>query len=339
MAFPARFSRSLPATNLINHSKNLLMFRRLFSLAFLITCLVLFGSADVLAQVKVSGKVTDAADGTPLIGVTVRSVGTKEGTLTDLDGNYTINVPSLEGRLSFSYVGMVPREVAIAGRALVDVKLEPAATDLSAVVVTGYRGVQDAKDLVGSYSEVGVEELVADRPVESIDQLLDGRVAGVQVQTVTGEPGLPIRVNIRGQGSLPNAGGNISPSTQPLYILDGVPLFDVLETNTTNTVFSNLNNQVLNPLAFINPDDVLSMTVLKDAAATALYGADASNGVVLITTKSGQVGSNRTRLSVSYGTGRTINEIQFLNTEQYLELAGNFIQRRWKPRSSRPLRC
>lgn len=321
MAFPARFSRSLATTNFINYSKNLLMFRRLFSLAFLITCLVLFGSADVLAQIKVSGAVTDAADGTPLIGVTVRSVGTKEGTLTDLDGNYTINVPSLEGRLSFSYVGMVSREVAIAGRVLVDVKLEPAATDLSAVVVTGYRGTQDAKDLVGSYSEVGVEELVADRPVESIDQLLDGRVAGVQVQTVTGEPGLPIRVNIRGQGSLPNAGGNISPSTQPLYILDGVPLFDVLETNTTNTVFSNLNNQVLNPLAFINPDDVLSMTVLKDAAATALYGADASNGVVLITTKSGQEGSNRTSLSVSYGTGRTINEIQFLNTEQYLELA------------------
>ena len=104
-------------------------------------------------------------------------------------------------------------------------------------------------------------------------------------------------------------------------MLDGVPLYDVLETNTTSTIFSDLNNQLLNPLSFINPDDVESIVVLKDASATALYGADASNGVVLITTKSGAEGKTRVSFSASYGTGRPINEIQFLNTEQYLELA------------------
>ena len=264
---------------------------------------------------------TDATDATPLIGVTIRAVGTTTGTVTDVDGKYRIELTDTVTNLAFSYLGMAPRVLALNGRRLINVSLQPVGMELDGVVVTGYRGAQTRRDLVGSYAEVSTEELAADRPVESIDALLEGRVAGVRVQTVTGEPGLPIRIDIRGQSSLPVTGGNITASTQPLYVLDGVPLYDVLETNTTGTIFSDLNNQLLNPLAFINPDDVESIVVLKDASATALYGADASNGVVLITTKSGAAGKTKVSFSASYGTGRPINEIQFLNTAQYIELA------------------
>ncbi|WP_197494007.1 SusC/RagA family TonB-linked outer membrane protein [Lewinella sp. 4G2] len=275
---------------------------------------------SVHGQSTISGSVVDASDATPLIGVTVRQVGSPGGTLTDLNGNFTLSLDTLTGQLSFSYVGMITQAVDINGRNRIDVRMRAASTELDGVVVTGYRGALATRDLVGSYVEVGTEELAADRPIESIDQLLEGRVAGVRVQTVTGEPGLPIKVEIRGQSSLAAAGNGISASTQPLYVLDGVPLYDVLETND-GSFFSALNSELLNPLSFINPDDVASITVLKDASATALYGADASNGVILITTKSGQTGQSSINFSVNYGTGRSINEIQYLNTEQYLELA------------------
>jgi TonB-linked SusC/RagA family outer membrane protein len=276
---------------------------------------------SLLAQLAVSGTVTDADDGMPLIGVSVREVGTPNGTVTDLEGSYRLTVAEENAILSFSYVGKASREVPVNARSLIDVALSDDGQLLQQVVVTGYRGAQDVKDLVGSYNEIGTEELQADRPVASIDQLLEGRVAGVQVENVTGEPGLPIRVQIRGQSSLPTLGSEIAASTQPLYILDGVPLYDVLETNTRNSVFNTFNNQPLNPLSLLNPDDIASITVLKDASATALYGADAANGVVLITTKQGSTGDPALSLSASVGAGRTINEIQYLTTEQYLELA------------------
>lgn len=266
------------------------------------------------------GQVTDEAEGYPLIGVAVQESGTGNGVITDFDGNYELEVAGPDAVLIFSYVGKASQEVRVGRQAVISIRLV-GDLQLAEVVVTGYRGAQEVKDLVGSYVEIGEEELAADRPIESLDQLIEGRVAGVRVETLTGEPGLPIRVQIRGQSSLPNTGTGISASTQPLYILDGVPLFDVLETNTTGTVFSDGNNQRLNPLALINPDDIASVTVLKDASATALYGADAANGVILITTKQGQSGQQRISLSANYGFGQTINEIQFLNTEQYLELA------------------
>jgi TonB-linked SusC/RagA family outer membrane protein len=289
---------------------------RLFGL-LLCSCI----SQSLLAQQLVGGTVTDANDGMPLIGVTVREKGTVNGTVTDLDGRYTIEVAGTKAILSFTYVGKAIREVPVNNQSIIDVALSDDEQLLQQVVVTGYRGAQDVKDLVGSYNEVGTEELQADRPVASIDQLLEGRVAGVQVENVTGEPGLPIRVQIRGQSSLPALGDRLTASTQPLYILDGVPLYDVLETNTRNTVFGSFNNQPLNPLSLLNPDDIASITVLKDASATALYGADAANGVVLITTKKGSSGDPALSLSASIGAGRTINEIEYLNTDQYLELA------------------
>lgn len=293
------------------------VFRSLFFVAFWCTGALLPGQSAT-----VTGTVTGAASGDPLIGVTVKLKRVAGGTLTDLDGTYAIEVADpTDAILVFSYTGKRAVQVPVNGRTRIDVEMADDRQLLDQVVVTAYQGSQDVKDLVGSYEEVGTEELATDRPIESVDLLLEGRVAGVQVQTVTGEPGLPVRVNIRGQSSLPRIGGLISASTQPLYVLDGVPLFDVLETNNTASVFGSFNNQPTNPLALLNPDDIESITVLKDASATALYGADAANGVVLITTKSGRAGQTDIQLSANYGLGQTINEIQYLNTEQYLELA------------------
>lgn len=266
----------------------------------------------------VSGMVLDDETGDGLLGATVQVLNGTSGTITDVDGRYELTAPP-GATLVFSYLGYATKREKIGTRTTVNVRLRPAENQLASVVVTGYGGAQETKDLVGSYSEVGTEQLAAERPVESIDQLLEGRIAGLQIETVTGEPGLPIRVNLRGSSALP--GNLLNASTQPLYILDGVPLYDVLETNNRNTFFSDANNQLLNPLAFINPDDVASVTVLKDASAAAIYGADAANGVILITTKSGRAGRTKVNVSASVGTARPINEIQYLNTEQYLELA------------------
>lgn len=270
------------------------------------------------AQHAVSGTVTEAGTGVSLLGATIREANAEGGTVTDLDGAFSLTLSGPDAVLEVGYVGMATARVEVAGRAVVDIALAESTARLRQAVVTGYTGATEQRDLVGSYAEVGEEELLADRPLESVDQLLEGRVAGVQVETVTGEPGLPIRVNIRGQTSA--ATGALSASTQPLYLLDGVRLFDALETNGRSSVFSEVNSTALNPLSLINPDDIASVTVLKDASATALYGADAANGVVLITTKQGG-GNTRLSASVSYGTGRPVNDIQFLTTAQYLELA------------------
>lgn len=273
-----------------------------------------------MAQQTITGRVTDPA-GEPLVGVNIYVPSTESGTVTDFEGNYEVTVPSPTARLVVSYTGMQTREIIVGNRNRINIILREEASMLDEVVVTAYRGEQKAKDLVGSYDQVTTEALETDRPIESFDKLLEGRIAGVQVQTVTGEPGLPVQVQIRGQGSLPRVTGNISASTQPLFVLDGVPLFDVTETNTNNSLFSDVNSQRLNPLTFVNPDDIESITVLKDASATALYGADAANGVILITTKSGsRRAGSRFNLSFSQGIAETINDIQFLNTAEYVEL-------------------
>ncbi len=284
---------------------------------------LLAGASPAVAQHLVSGTVTEAATGEALIGAAVRERGTDNGAVTDLDGRYSLLVASPQATLEVSYVGEETQVEPVAGRAEVNVVMVASSAQLSQAIVTGYRGVQERRDLVGSYNTVSEEELAADRPVESVDQLLEGRVAGVQVQVVSGEPGLPIRVQIRGQSAVNanTSGLLLNASTQPLYILDGVPLFDVLETNSRASEFGAFNNQPLNPLSLINPDDIASIVVLKDASATALYGADAANGVVLITTKQGRSGATKVSVSANYGTGRSINEIKYLSTPEYLELA------------------
>lgn len=288
----------------------------------------------IFAQLEVSGLVSDEA-GEPLIGVAIRLGNSGQGTLTGIDGRFSLVIKEAdeESKLLLTYTGMETlvyplKQAQIVTdkdgkrQAVLQLVMQETSLQIKQVVVTAYRGAQERKDLVGSHEAVQLEELMPDRPEESIDKLLEGRIAGVQVNITTGEPGLPVQVQIRGQGSLPNIGAGVSASTQPLFVLDGVPLFDVSETNTATSVFADINSQRLNPLSFLNMEDIESITVLKDASATALYGADAANGVVLITTKSAKAGEKQSiNLSYSQGFANPLDEIKYLNSQEYVELA------------------
>src|SRR5690606_6702240 len=206
-------------------------------------------------QVPVSGKVTDE-ENAPLPGVNVLIKNTMTGTVTDIDGNYSITADA-DAVLVFSFIGYVTTEVPINGRSSINIQLQPDVQTLSEVVVVGY-GTQKKSDLTGSVGQVSSEELL-ERPVTNVLQGLQGRVAGVNVFLNSGAPTASPRVVIRGMGT-------INSSSGPLYVVDGVVMEDI---------------------AFLNPYDIESMEVLKDASSTAIYGARGANGVILITTRRG----------------------------------------------------
>ena len=233
----------------------------------LTTLMVAVGILTASAQTQtVKGVVTSAADGEPLIGATVMVKETKAGTVTDFDGNFTTKVAKGQ-TLVFSYIGFESKSVKYTGQATINVALENDAATLDEVVVVGY-GVMKRSDITGSVVSVG-EKDIKKSVITSVDQALQGRAAGVQVTQNSGSPGGGISVAIRGVNSL---NGN-----EPLYVIDGVAVDG--QTNGNSSALSS-----------INPSDIVSMEVLKDASATAIYGSRASNGVVLITTKKGQAG-------------------------------------------------
>ncbi|MDX5482048.1 MAG: TonB-dependent receptor plug domain-containing protein, partial [Hymenobacteraceae bacterium] len=235
----------------------------------------------------INGVVYDKVDKSPLPGVTVLVKGTNKATVTNLKGEFSFrlvkeNIP--ETVLVFRYLGMQPQEVQVQDQSNFEVMLEQDAMSLKEVVVTSaYTGEKRREEVVGSISQLTARELQVDRPVESFDKMLQGMVAGVQVETNT-EPNKPVKINIRGQGSLTSFGGGRSTSTQPLFVVDGVPMYEQ-QRGDASGVFNGEN--LLNPLSNINPQDIESVSVLKDASASAIYGADAANGVIIITTKAG----------------------------------------------------
>ena len=220
--------------------------------------LLLVGTQLAWAQtVRVSGTVTGADDGMPLPGVSVVVKGTTTGTATDMDGKYSLSVPE-NATLVFSYIGYATQEVALAGRTTVDVVMESGAEDIEEIVVTAY-GTAKKSSLVGSATSIKAEKLES-RPVTNVSNALAATTPGVQVTTSTGQPGASASIRIRGFGS-------VNASNAPLYVVDGA-IYD-------------------GAIADISASDIQSVTLLKDAAATALYGSSAGNGVILITTKSG----------------------------------------------------
>ena len=246
----------------------------------------------------VSGTVTSSADATALPGVNVLVKGTSQGTVTDVDGNYSLNVPNEDDILVFSSIGFLEQEVAVNGQTTLNVSLEEDIQSLDEVVVIGY-GTQKKSDLTGSVGSVTVEEL-QERPVPSLNQALAGKIPGVQVNVNSGRPGGKANVRIRGFSS-------INSSNNPLYVVDGVQLPVANQAQRSSAI------------DFINPNDIVSVEVLKDASSTAIYGARGANGVILITTKKGKSGEGKIAynvdLSVStYGP----NKPDVLNTEQYL---------------------
>ena len=225
--------------------------------------LTLTFSLSVYAQnITVTGTVTDNT-GEPLIGATVLQKGTQHGVATDVDGNYSISVPS-KSALVFSYIGYDTREEAVNGRSQINVILSPNSTILDEVVAIGY-GTVRKKDLTGAVASVSGSEL-AKVPVTSAAQALAGKAAGVNIVSQSGAPGAGVNITVRG-------GASITQSTQPLYIVDGFPMDDALSN--------------------IDINDIETIDVLKDASSTAIYGARGSNGIVVITTKSANQGKTK----------------------------------------------
>lgn len=275
--------------------KNFYSYR--IALIFIVSCIVgvEFSFAEVLQERTVTGVVTSGTDGEALIGVSVQVKERPQvGTITDFEGRYSLQARSNE-TIVFSYIGFKSQEVK-ASKTVVNVELEEDSEILDEVVVVGY-GTMKRSDLTGSVVSVGEDE-IKQSIVTSLDQALQSKAAGVSVTQNSGTPGGGISVSIRGINSL---NGN-----EPLYVIDGVAISGNNDSNSS-------------VLSSINPSDVVSMEILKDASATAIYGSRASNGVVLITTKQGQAGKTRITYEGYYGLQQLPKKLGVMNLREYAE--------------------
>jgi TonB-linked SusC/RagA family outer membrane protein len=251
-------------------------------------CLLFFGGlygGGIIKAQTVTGTVTDGTG--PLPGVTVLEKGTENGVVTDFDGNFSIAVSENDAVLVFSYVGMTTQELPLEGRTNLDVVLEPEYSQLDELIIVGYKA-QKERTITGAISTVNPETLES-RRVPNVTQALQGQVAGVAITQSTGAPGDEVEVRIRGNGTIGN--------NNPLYVIDGIPTRDI---------------------RFLNPSDIQSMTVLKDAAAASIYGSRAAGGVILIETKSGK-GQDGIQVEAYTGFQKAINLPNMLNAEQYMQ--------------------
>lgn len=279
-------------------------------LVALLTLTLPLWAADILLK----GVVIDA-QGDPLIGVTVQQKDTKNMCVTDLDGRYTLTVSgSLPATLTFTYVGMKKLTQRVTTTAEQTVRMQEDSKIIKDVVIVGaYGTMQKRSDLVGSAYQVGSKEL-ENLPKGRLDTMLDGLMPGVKIDINSDSPDNSrprFNVRVRGEGSL-------SASSEPLWVIDGVPMFT---GGTTNQMPG--QNYTISPLSFLNPDDIESITVLKDATATSIYGADGGNGVVLVTTKKGREGKTNVSVNVEYGIANIDRSTapKVLNAQQFLELA------------------
>lgn len=259
----------------------------------------------VVVEKTITGRVTDLSTDETLPGVNIVAKGTTTGTVTDVDGNYRLTVADEVETLVFSSVGYTREEVVIGNQTVINLEMAPDIQALSEIVVVGY-GTQSRKDVTAAISSVRAED-IQNVPVTGIDALLQGRAPGVQVVQNSGTPGAENYVRIRGNGSL--LGQN-----RPLYVVDGVQM-----NNITADVLPG-GGQLTTSTNDINPNDIKSIEILKDAAATAIYGARASNGVVLITTKRGSAGKAKIDLDLYTGTQEVWRKLDLLNGQQYVDL-------------------
>jgi TonB-dependent SusC/RagA subfamily outer membrane receptor len=279
------------------------MFKKL-----LFTVFALLLSASAYAQSgTLTGQVTDAETGEPLIGATVYIESINRGTQSDVDGNYTITgIDAGTYTVSYRYVGYVTvNEVVEIGSGTVtrNVELSVDVVGLDEFVVSGY-AVQQKREVTGSISTVSSQDL-ENVSLQNTESLLQGRAAGVNITTTSGNPGGAFRVNIRGNGS-------INAATEPLYIVDGVQIS-----------FAQLSGQAsTSPLNTLNPSDIESIEVLKDAASAAIYGAQAAAGVVIITTKDGTAGPTQITARAETGVRSLARNVDYINTEQYIDYMG-----------------
>lgn len=244
---------------------------------------------------NVTGKLYDSNTKEPLIGGSVMIKGTSRGVTSDVNGKYTIAVPNSKSVLVFRFVGYNTLEIEVGGKSVIDAALVASASDLAQVVVMGY-GTQKQRDVTGSVKSVK-SEAFNKGIINSPEQLLQGKVAGVNVTSATGEPGGNQGITIRGPGGL-------RTGSTPLFVIDGLAL-------------DNSSTGGGNPLNFLNPQDIETIDVLKDASATAIYGARGANGVVLITTKKGKAGVSTMDFSTNYGVSTIANPLPVLSASEF----------------------
>lgn len=258
-------------------------------------------ASTATAQTRaVSGRVTDAS-GAGLPGVTVLERGTTNGTSTDANGGFSLSVQP-GATLVISSIGFETQNVAVGDRTSVPVTLKSSATELGEAVVVGY-GTQTKADVTGSVTQLSSKD-VQNVPTVSFEQAIQGRTPGVQINQTSGKLGAGVQIRVRGASS-------VTASNQPLYVIDGIPV-------TSQDVGS--DTEPLNPLADLNPNDIESITILKDAASSAIYGSRASNGVILVTTKQGRQGQTKVNLGYYVGTSETTRRRKFLNAAEYRQL-------------------
>ncbi len=249
----------------------------------------------LLADITVSGKVTAADTKESLVGVSIRIDGTDKGTLTDLDGNYTLTCPS-DATLVFSFIGYKEQKVAVNNQSVINITLVSSASDLNELIVIGY-GSAVKKDMTGAVKSLKSGEFNRGI-INSPEQLLQGKMAGVNVTSASGEPGGLQNITIRGPGG-------VRTGSTPLFVIDGVAL------DNTST------GGAINPLNFLNPQDIEAIDVLKDASATAIYGSRGANGVILITTKRGKSGFSTLNFSTDYGISNLARPLEVFSAAEY----------------------
>ena len=280
------------------------MGKKLFTIAL---CLFISIGAALAQTIKVSGTVTDAANGEPVVGAAVQLKGSSSTyALTDDLGNYQLSVPS-NGTLSVSCLGFLPTEMPVSGRTLLNISLRPDTQTLDDVIVVAYGTVRREAN-TGSVASVKNEQL-AQAPATSVDKMLSGKMAGVSITSGSGQPGSTSTIRVRGTSSI-NAGN------EPLWVVDGIPVM-----SSDYRQLSSVGVGGGSSSTFLNPNDIESITVLKDAAAASVYGSRAANGVILVTTKSGKSGKAKFTARAKFGAQQLINDnnLRPLTGEELLE--------------------
>lgn len=266
----------------------------------------IYGDMIVITPIKIhkakdkniiTGTIVSASDSQPLVGVNILQEGSGNGTTTDINGRFTLDTDSAQVTLVFSYVGYVTQKMPLNGQAALNISMFEDIARLDEVIVVGY-GEQKKGDVTGSITSLAGREL-SDKGYISFDQMLQGKAAGVEVINNSGLPGAGVSIKIRGVGTLYN--------TDPLYVIDGL-------------AFRGNGDEQSNPLAMINPNDIESIQILKDASAAAIYGTRAANGVVIIATKKGRTGKPRFSFNSYIGLTSAYKKLDILNAREYLEL-------------------
>ncbi len=274
-----------------------------------LTVLLMCGALSGFAQQKtVSGKVTSSDDGSAIPGVNIIERGTTNGSVTDSNGEFKINV-SDNATLDFSFVGYATESIVVGSQTTISIALKTDITSLSEIVVVGY-GQQEKKDVTGSIAAVSSKDFNKGI-ISSPQDMLIGKVAGVQITTNSGAPGSGSTIRIRGNGS-------VNGSQDPLIVIDGYPVDNTGPTGSTTSV-----SGISNPLALLNPSDIETFTVLKDASATAIYGLRASNGVIIITTKKGKTGKPQISYNVNLSSSSPMKYYDVLSGDQVRSLAAS----------------